>query len=518
MKIVTASEMRQLEQRAEAAGISTQQLMENAGLATAQEAWMLLGAVEGRSVLVLVGPGNNGGDGLVAARHLADWGAATSVYLTRPRDNDDNLRQVRSRSIEVSEADSDADQTLLDRALTQADLVVDALLGTGRARPIEGVLATILDRLADARKSLHRPGLLAVDLPTGVDADTGAVDPHTVAADETITFAAAKVGLCTLPGSSFAGRVETVDIGVPPEALEALPLTLLTAAWARERLPARPLDANKGTFGKLLTVTGSENYVGAAFLSAAGAYRIGAGLVTVALPRSIQSMVAPLIPEATFLPLQEDAGGIVTDNLPLLRRTLSDYDALLVGCGLSQRAYTQQFVRSFLYGLLEDEQQGVVVDADGLNALAAHADWYQRFRAPAILTPHPGEFARLAGLSVTAVQADRIALSIRCARLWNKIVVLKGANTVIATPEGRAMISPFANPALATAGTGDVLAGTIAGLLAQAATPAEAAALGVYLHGAAGELMAGESGDAGGLAGDLLPLLPRARQALLHPH
>jgi NAD(P)H-hydrate epimerase len=515
MNLVTAAQMRQLEERAEAAGISIHQLMENAGLATAQEGWMLLGTLADRVVLVLVGPGNNGGDGLVAARHLSDWGAETRVYLTRARTQDDNLLQLEQRGLQVLNADSDPDLSLLDQSLSASHLVIDALLGTGQARPIEGTIGSILNRLAAVRAKPLAPKLLAVDLPTGLNSDTGAVDPHTVTPDETVTFGVPKIGLYCLPGSSHSGRIETVDIGIPQEATADLPLSLLTSARTRDHLPARPLDANKGTFGKLLTIVGSANYVGAAFLSSASGYRIGAGLVTIGLPRSIQGMVAQLVPEATFLPLGEDEGGLVGEDLPMIRQTIEGYNALLIGCGLGQRAYTQQLVRSLLYGLDRNAHYGVVVDADGLNSLAEREDWWQRFRARAVLTPHPGEFARLARMPVATVQADRVGVALHFAQEWNKIVVLKGAHTVIATPDGKAVLSPFANAALATAGTGDVLAGAIAGLLAQGVEPADAAAAGVYLHAAAGELLARDFGEAGGLAGDLVLLLPEARREIL---
>ncbi|HTE83341.1 MAG TPA: NAD(P)H-hydrate dehydratase, partial [Dehalococcoidia bacterium] len=449
MKLVTAEQMRGLEQRAEAAGVSTVQLMENAGLATAQEGWMLLGTLEDKSILILVGPGNNGGDGLVAARHLFDWGADVRVYLSQARKPDANLRQIEDRGLPLVTADSDPDLLQLDQQLNQANLIVDAILGTGQARPIEGAIAAILDRVASVREKPLPPKLLAVDLPTGLNAGTGAVDPHTPAPDETVTFGVPKVGLYSLPGSASCGRVQTVDIGIPPDAVEELPLDLLTSAWTRDRLPKRPLDSNKGTFGRLLAVVGSINFGGAAYLAADSAYRAGAGLVTVALPKSIQGMVLPLVPEATFLPLAEDDGGFVSDGLASLRQALEQYQALLVGCGVGQRRYTQQFIRSLLYGLADDDQLGVVVDADGLNSLAAHEDWPNRFRAHAILTPHPGEFARLARLSVHEVQADRVGNALRYAQAWQKIVVLKGAHTVIAAPDGRAMLSPFANAALA---------------------------------------------------------------------
>jgi hydroxyethylthiazole kinase-like uncharacterized protein yjeF len=515
VKLVTTAEMRSLEARAEAAGVSTAQLMENAGLASAQEAWMLLGTLEDRVIVVLVGPGNNGGDGLVAARHLYDWGAEVHAYLTRARGEDEHLHALTERSVPVVIADDDPDGAKLDPLLRSAHLIVDAILGTGRARPIDGTIARILDGVTAVRASALPPKLLAIDLPSGLDADTGMVDPHTPSADETVTFGAAKVGLYSVPGSLRAGRIEVVDIGIPASALTNLPLTLLTSAWTRERLPTRPANSNKGSFGKVMAVTGSSNFVGAAYLSAASAYRTGAGLVTLAVPRTIQLALVPMTPEATFLPLADDDGALVSDGLPRLRQSLAGYDAVLVGCGVGQSAYAQQFVRSLLFGLDVAEPQGLVVDADGLNALAAQEDWWERLKREAILTPHPGEFARLTHLSVSEVQADRLGLSLRFARMWNKVVVLKGANTVIASPDGTAMLSPFANPALATAGTGDVLAGTIAGLLAQGMALAEAAAAGVYVHGAAGELLSQEFGDAGGLAADLLRLLPMARREIL---
>ena len=517
MKLVTTEDMRVLEQHAADAGVPPAQLMENAGLAIAQEAWMLLGTLEDRVILVLAGPGNNGGDGLVAARNLYDWGAEVRVYLTRARPDDDHAEELRGREVAMTSAEDDADFAILGEWLTAAHLVVDALLGTGRARPIEGQMASILDRLAAARRGPISPRLLAVDLPSGLNADTGAVDPHTLAADETVTLGLPKVGLYVPPGSGYAGRIQTVEIGIPAEAESKanLRLTLLTAAWTRDHLPRRSADSNKGSFGKVLAVVGSRNYIGAGYLSGGAAYRAGAGLVTLAVPRPIQLGLVPMLPEATYLPLADDAGSFVSDDLPLLRQTVGNYDVVLLGCGIGQSPQTQQFARALLYSLEHTPLKGIVVDADGLNALAAQKSWPERFDGPVVLTPHPGEFARLTGLTVAEVQADRIALARQYARIWNKTVVLKGANTVIAAPDGSMMLSPFANAALATAGTGDVLAGAIGGLLAQGLAPADAAGVGVYLHGAAGELLARDFGDAGGLAGDLLRLLPEARREIL---
>ncbi len=518
MKLVTSDQMRRLEQGAERAGVSVTQLMENAGLATAQEAWMLLGTLERRVIVVLVGPGNNGGDGLVAARHLFDWGADTRVYLSRSRDADANLAQLQERGVTILSAEEDSQSSGLRDMLAASHLIIDALLGTGRSRPIEGPIAAVLEGIATARTRTLPPKLLAVDLPSGVNADTGAVDPLTPVADETVSFGLGKLGLYTSPGSEFAGRIEVLDIGIPAGADADLPLSLMTAAWARDHLPRRSRDANKGTFGKVMAVVGSEDYVGAAFLSAASAYRAGAGLVTLALIRSIQTSLVSMVPEATFLLLPGSEGGLAPDSLDELRRGWHGYDVLLIGCGVGHREQTQTFVRAALYEPDRDGPRNLVVDADGLNALASETDWWTNFRRPAVLTPHPGEFARLARMSVPEVQANRVELARDRAQLWNKVVVLKGANTVVALPDGRAMLSPFANPALATAGTGDVLAGTIAGLLAQGLELDDAAAAGVFVHGTAGELLRRNFGDAGGLAGDLVRLLPDARVELAQGH
>jgi hydroxyethylthiazole kinase-like uncharacterized protein yjeF len=511
MKLVTAEFMRGLEQGAEAQGTTVPMLMENAGLAVAQEVWLLLGTVADRAVLVLAGPGNNGGDGLVAARHLHDWGAKVEVYLLKPRDpeKDEVHRQVVERSIPLRTAGEDAGFAALEEALSRAEVVVDALLGTGRMRPIEGELAEMLRRLAAASASGGLPPqILAVDLPTGVDGDSGAADPLCVAADVTVALGHSKVGLHTLPGSQYAGRVEVVDIGIPGALSQDLPFELMTDAWARALLPARPLAANKGTFGKALVVAGSINYIGAASLACQAAGRVGAGLVTLACPQTIYPIMAAKLVESTFLPLRDQEGFLTAEAThPVLQAAGQGYSALLVGPGLGQSAYVRAFLRQLLPALPED-LRAVVIDADGLNALAGADNWWDGLRVATVVTPHPGEMSRLTELPVADIQADRLGVAVRQAARWGAIVILKGAHTVVAAPDGRARISPFANPALASGGTGDVLAGAVAGLLAQGLEPFDAAALGVYLHGRAGEKVRREMGEAGPLASDLLPNLP----------
>ena len=518
MKLVTAAEMRSLEEGAARAGRPPSVLMEDAGLGVAQEVWLNLGAVPDRKVVVLVGPGNNGGDGLVAARHLHDWGAQVVVLLLAARgDDDSNMSQLVERKVTVQQITDSKSLGALDEALAGAEAIVDAVLGTGRARPLEGAIAQVLDRVAEARAAGPTGAkIFAVDLPTGVDCDTGAVDPHALRADVTVALGCSKVGLYTLPGAAHTGEVEVVEIGLPADAIEALPIELLSARWVRERLPARPAGGNKGTFGRVLVVAGSRYYVGAARLAALGALRSGAGLVTVACPASVQPLIASGLTEATYLPLPEapGAGGIVGPSAVVeVARALEGVDVLLLGPGLGQGAAQEAFVRQLVCSLSEDGPK-VLVDADGLNNLAKLPRWWERVSARCVLTPHPGEHARLTRRSVAEVQGDRLAAVREAAEAWGQTVLLKGAYSVAAAADGRAGVNPYANPALASAGTGDVLAGAIAGLMAQGLDPFEAACCGAYLHAAAAEGLRSELGDAGLLAGDLLPELPRTLREL----
>ena len=508
MKIVTAAQMRAIEARSEESGVSTDTLMENAGLAVARIARRMVGPPTGVQVVVLVGPGNNGGDGLVTARHFQRWGARTTAYLCRDRNsNNSKLSEALNAGVRVVRASDDPHLSELKAGLGSAHLVVDAILGTGRARPISGVLEAVLNALSDVREAKTDSRLLALDLPTGLDCDTGEVDPVCVASDVTVALGYPKRGHVGFPAASFTGQLEVADIGIPAGLDGDVRLKLMTHDWARSALPERPADSHKGTFGRAMIVAGSRNFLGAAHLAATAAGRVGAGLVTIAIPESLVSSVAPSAIEPTFLPLPESGAGIVSANAAgMILDSLDGYSGLLVGCGLGQANETRRMVGRLL--LSGAELPSTVVDADGLNALSRMIpEWREHWPSRAILTPHPGEMARLTGEST---ESSRLDSALEAAASWNKTVVLKGANTVIAHPDGSAMLSPFANPALATAGTGDVLAGAIAGLLAQGASLEDASQLGVYLHALAGERVSKELGDTGVLASDLLPALPRA--------
>ncbi len=512
MKLVTAEEMRALERAAVEAGTSEAQLMEDAGLAVAQEAWMLLGTLEGRRIVVLVGPGNNGGDGIVAARHLAEWGAEVIAYLPRARRDESMLSDFAERDIPIGRGEEDPDFAQLESLFGSADLVLDALLGIGQKRPIaaDEPIAGALTRLAQARKSYSPPKLIAVDLPSGVNADSGAVDPFAVTPDLTVTFGFPKVGMYQAPASAFVGRVQVIDIGIPKAAQEAVSLELLTARWAAATVPARPESANKGTFGKVLVVGGSRNYVGAPKLAATGAYRAGAGLVTIVCPEPVQALIAGSIPESTWLtqPATE-AGGLPGETALALRNTWHDYEAAVIGPGIGDTEDVRAFIWATLPDLAAELRNGVVFDADALNAIASMPDAAERMPTNTVLTPHPGEMARLMNMSVAEVQATRLETAKSAAQRYRCTVVLKGAHSVIASVDGRARLSPFANPLLATAGSGDVLAGIIGGYLAQGMAPFEAACLGVYVHAAAGESLRVEYGSAGLLAGEIADRLPK---------
>ncbi len=516
MKIVTSAQMAEIERLSERSGVDTDELMENAGLAVAETCRGALGhdsRIPDIPVLMMIGPGNNGGDGLVAGRHLSNWGARTTVYLSASGREPHPKAAELPGSVRLVRSDDDADLAILRKSLSECALTLDALLGTGSSRPISGHLSEQMNTLAEARS--ERPDLLlvAVDLPTGVSADTGEADPMSVSSDITVALGRPKIGHCAMPGAEFCGVVMIEDIGLPTGLDEEIDLSLITPEWARFHLPARPAAGHKGTFGKVLIVAGCRNYVGAALLASNAASRVGAGLVTAAVPKGIQMAVAAGAPQVTHLPMPETpGGGIASDGAEEILSALHAYDALVVGCGLGLDPGTGEMLSRLL---TSDAQLPLtVVDADGLNLLSTIPGWHRYFTSPAILTPHLGEMSRLDAPNASPNGAERIHWARGAAQEWNKVVVLKGAHSTVADPNGKAMISPFANPGLATAGTGDVLAGAIGGLLAQGMSLPDAAALGVFLHGAAGETVRADLGEAGMVAGDLAPELPRTIKTL----
>lgn len=514
MKIVTAEQMQQIDRKAADIGLTTAILMENAGCAVAEEIKNIAGNLIGKNILVLTGPGNNGGDGLVAARYLADWGADVYLYLCSHRSPDDqNLKMAQDRNISALAATEDVNLCKLDQYLASSDIVVDAIFGTGRSRAIRGIFQQIMARVLAAKQ--ERPHLLivAVDMPSGLDANTGAIDPSCIVADITITLGYPKTGLYNFPGAEKAGKVKIVDIGIPASLVDDITTELLTEELVKSVLPERPAGANKGTFGKVMIVAGSINYIGAAYLACMGAARAGVGLVTLGMVKSLQPILAGKLTEVTYLPLPEtDTGTIAPEAATVINNNISEYDSLLLGCGLGQNPIVTQFIESLLSSI--PQSISLVLDADALNTLSRIPDWWQRLSKNVILTPHPGEMSRLTKIKLDEIQRDRLEAARKAAREWQKIVVLKGAYTVVASPDGHARISPVANPGLASAGTGDVLSGVISGFLAQGLAAFNAAYSGVYIHAMAGNLVSQEFGTTGMLASDLLPVIPRVIKKL----
>jgi hydroxyethylthiazole kinase-like uncharacterized protein yjeF len=509
VKVVTAEQMMKIDRECESAGLLSSVLMENAGKAVGEEVRRIMGDISSQRVLVLSGPGNNGGDGLVAARYLHDWGARVDLYLfgnRKPKDT--NLILIRERGVASVEVTEEQDLDGLDDVLSEATAVIDALFGTGNNRPLGGVYARALEKVSRAKTIYPSLHIFALDLPSGMNADTGAVDSACLQADDTVTLGLPKVGLYCPPGLEYTGRITVVDIGIPPHLADGVNIELIDAEVARPLLPRRPPGANKGTFGKVMVVAGSINYIGAAYLACTGAMRVGAGLVTLATPASLQPILASKLTEVTYLPLPESEPGAVSPGAAdIVGDEIENYDVLLIGCGLGQKASTVEFIKSVL--LKGNPLPSVtVLDADALNTLACVPEWWRQLTGDAILTPHPGEMARLTGLSVDEIQADRLKIAVEYAGDWQKTVVLKGGYTMVAVPDGRLAINSTVNPGLASAGTGDVLAGIIAGLAAQGMNPADAAVCGVHVGGQAGENVREKLGDAGMIASDLLPVLP----------
>ncbi len=515
-RIVSVAEMQTLERLSDAAGHSYAAMMESAGRSVAEA---ILGRFGPVSCLVLAGPGNNGGDGLVCARYLHEAGADVQVYLwKRPPDADPDdaghFARLVALGVSTVHADNDGDLSLL-RDCLRCTVVVDALLGTGANRPISGQLADILDTVRARRQVAHPPlHVVAVDCSSGLNCDSGALDPHALAADMTVTFAHAKTGHYRFPGASAVGELLVADIGIAPDRAMGIRTFVLDAGLLRGWLPVRRADSHKGTFGRVMLAVGSETFPGAAYLACAAAGRTGAGLVTGALIRPVWALVASNLPEPTYvlLPAQETGRGavIAADAAQVAADALAGYKALVLGCGIGNTPAT----RSFVADLLVADLPATIIDADGLNCLAQLEAWPQRLPAQCVLTPHPAEMARLCNLPVEEILAQRWDLARAMALAWQCTVLLKGPYTVIAEPGGWLAVLPIATAALATAGSGDVLAGVIGGLLAQGLNPFYAACIGAWLHGTAGQACAARMGQAGVVASDLLAELPIVQDTL----
>lgn len=528
MKLVTVTQMQAIEKEADSSGLTYEMMMENAGQGLADIVLdLFVDEIEPEAV-GLVGPGNNGGDTLVALTALALEGWKARAYLVK-RKKDALVKRFTDAGGEILGGKDGFDQ--LAESIEVADVLLDGVLGTGIELPLKKDVAELLSEVNDILDSLEEdaPLVIAVDCPSGVDCDSGEVAEETIPADLTVTMAAVKQGLVRLPAFEYAGELEVVDIGLPDDlaSIKAVLTEVAEADSVAVLLPERPLESHKGTFGTALIAAGSVNYTGAAVLAGEAAYRVGAGLVTLAVPAPLHGVLAGHFPEATWVLLPHEAGRVSENASDVLAKNFENASALLIGPGFGTEATTKVFLENLLagrsaqkkaaarIGFVHTEREKkvetenaippLVIDADGLKLLAQVKDWNTKLPAGSILTPHPGEMSVLTGLSKEEIQEDRQTVASKYAHEWGHVVVLKGAFTLIASPDGRLTMIPVASPALARAGTGDVLAGLIVGLRAQGLDAFDSAVAGAWIHAQAGLYAADDLGTAASvLASDVL--------------
>jgi len=517
MYVVTAREMQAMDRRTiETFGLPGRLLMENAGREATRVLLQTFDGLAGKRVAVIAGRGNNGGDGFVIARCLFQQGIEVRVYLLAESkavkgDAADNLGLLAPLGVPVIEIPDEKAFRRRKSAMRQQDIWVDAILGTGLKSAVTGYFKEVIEFVNAA----GRP-VFSVDIASGLDSDTGQPCGVCIRAHTTATFGYAKIGHLLYPGAHYTGRLEVVEIGIPHHiAREVAPAQfLLTGARMRANLMPRPADAHKGTTGHLLVLAGSPGKTGAAAMAAAAAMRAGAGLVTLGVPAGLNPVMETQVLEAMTVPLPETVDGLLAEaGLDRILDLLSGKKALVFGPGMGVVPEIETLLRRLLPVL----DVPAVIDADGLNNLAADIGMLQKARSPVVLTPHPGEMSRLTGLATKEIQADRVACSRGFAKKHGVHLVLKGARTVIAHPDGRVFINPTGNPGMASGGMGDVLTGLIGGLLTQGYTPEAAAHMGVYLHGAAADRLAQSMGSIGFLAGDVIKAFPAQLKEFLAP-
>jgi NAD(P)H-hydrate epimerase len=488
-------------------GIPSLDFMESAGRAVFEAVCDLISGVRDKNVVVIAGKGNNGGDGFVTARLLREAGADVSaLVLADPseiagdaRVNLDKLRQLGQEIQQILSGQQAYD------ALKSADAVVDAIFGTG----LHGAVTGLAEAVIMAINRANRP-TVAVDIPSGMDADTGKVLGACVAAEVTVTFALPKIGLVMYPGAEYVGKLIVADIGIPHDLYREVNVSLVSKSEVKAAIPHRPADGHKGTFGTCLVFAGSAGYTGAAALSSEAALRVGAGLSILAVPQCLQDIMSIKLTEVITRAMPETQTHALSDKALGQATALCDRaSSIALGCGIGTDESTRKFVQEFVRSV----SKPMVIDADGLNCLAG-ASVLEGEHGPLVITPHPGEMGRLLGKTTAEIQADRLASVKEAAARFHCVAILKGARTLVAEPGGHVFLNPTGNSGMATAGTGDVLAGMIGGLLSQGCDPLWAAVSGVYIHGLAGDIAAASIGPVGFLARDVLQSIPTALDVL----
>jgi ADP-dependent NAD(P)H-hydrate dehydratase / NAD(P)H-hydrate epimerase len=485
-----------------------QVLMEIAGRGAAQAIFESWSQTMG-DVTVFCGRGNNGGDGMVVARYLHLWGVPVTVVMIP-------AKKSSAGDFEMSTPEANANRKIVERLkipltigssvpeYNDSSIIVDALLGTGIDREVEGDYRSAIDSI-----NVSGARVVAVDLPSGIHSDSGQIMGTAVRADSTITFAYLKSGLLCGPGADLSGDLAVIDIGLPDVTEQKPNINLSVAELIRQRLPLRPVESNKGTFGTVLTIAGSFGMMGATMLASESALRVGAGLSLLAVPRSLVAQLPPQ--EVIYRPLPEtEAQSISLEALKALEEEFEKASSIILGPGISTQDETVQFVQKFVKEVLSGSKKPCIIDADALNAIAKDKSKLKFRDKHIVLTPHPKELSRLMNTDTKVIQADRVNSAQDAASQFGCVIVLKGSHTVIADPEGNVFINPTGNAGMATAGAGDVLSGVIGGLLAQGLSALDAAVVGVYLHGAAGDVAAEDIAETGLVASDIMHAIPFA--------
>jgi len=518
MILVTAAEMQAMDrQTIESYGISGLELMENAGRGATRVLLDQFGNRINAMVGIICGKGNNGGDGFVMARCLADRRIKATVYLLAETaavkgDAATNLKRLAALEVPVIEIPDEDSFSKIKSELSRCDLLVDAILGTGLTADVKGFFKTVIDFIND----LNSTGIpvFAVDIPSGLNSDTGQPCGTCVRAQQTATFALAKIGHYTYPGADYTGRLEIIKIGIPDAVVAAVgpKQFLLTAERIRTAFPKRRADTHKGRTGHLLVIAGSTGKTGAAAMTSAAAMRSGAGLVTLGIAKSLNPSIEAQVLEVMTAPLPESEPGILADTaFDDIKQLAARKNCVALGPGLGQAGGTRNLVKK----MISQIDTPMVIDADGLNNIAGQTQILKKLKAPVVLTPHPGEMARLIQSSPAAVQQNRLACARDFAIKFGVHVVLKGAATVIAHPDGSAAVNSTGNPGMAAGGMGDVLTGVLAGFITQGFSVEDAAHAAVYLHGAAADTLANTIGPIGYLAGEVMNTIPGEIKKLL---
>jgi len=513
LKLVTSNEMMNLDNIAiNKYSIPGIVLMENAGLQVVHKIKQLFNYfLENKRIMIFCGKGNNGGDGMVIARHLINKGADVKVFLlSSPSeikgDAATNLKILQSMGVRIYPIINEKDLHRVNIAMIYSDLIVDAIYGTGFKGEAKGISTSLIKLINESKKIV-----LSVDLPSGLEADTGEVCGECIKATHTITFGLPKIGLYLEPGCRFSGQIEVVDISLPQKLFNqnSLNRELITLDWVKSKLTKRESNTHKGNYGHVLVVGGSPGMTGAVYLAATGALKAGAGLVTAAIPRSLNSILEQKLTEVMTKPLPEnDKGFLGRDSLEPILEMIKSVDTIVIGPGMSVSIEGETLLKE----LMPQIKIPIVLDADGLNLLsrivASDKEFLKKIQAEIIFTPHPGEMARLCQINIQEIQKDRLTIGEKFAKEWGVILVLKGSKTLIASPKGKTFLNITGNPGMSTGGTGDVLAGIIGALLGQGFNMDTAAAMGVFLHGYAADKAVKQTGEYSLTAMDIIDYLP----------